>query len=120
MPMDRSSLGEPGALLERGYELERIGAMLRGVGRRTGSAMVVEDLQWCYRSSVRALAFIARRLEGQPLGLLLATRPLDPGLTSEAAALAADPGVEVMRPLPLTEGAVGALVATRLFDAPVG
>jgi predicted ATPase len=38
---------------------------------------VVDDLQWCDAPSARALAFIARRLEGQPLALILATRPLD-------------------------------------------
>jgi hypothetical protein len=40
-------------------------------------ALVVDDLQWCDAPSARALAFIARRLEGQPLALILATRPLD-------------------------------------------
>ena len=41
-------------------------------------ALVVDDLQWCDAPSVRTLAFIARRLEGQPLALVLATRPLPP------------------------------------------
>ena len=31
-------------------------------------ALVVDDLQWCDAPSVRTLAFIARRLEGLPLG----------------------------------------------------
>ena len=76
--------------------------------------LVVDDLQWCDAPSARALAFIARRLEGQPLGLILATRPLDPGLTPEAATLVADPAVELLRPSPLTRAAVRALVARRL------
>ena len=46
-------------------------------------ALVVDDLQWCDGPSARALAFIARRLEEQPLALILATRPLDPALTPE-------------------------------------
>src|SRR5947209_7810879 len=50
--------------------------------------LVVDDLQWCDAPSARALVFIARRLEGQPLGLIIATRPLDAALTAEAAALA--------------------------------
>ena len=54
--------------------------------------LIVDDLQWCDAPSARALSFIARRLEGLPLGLLLATRPLDPALTPEAAMLATDPG----------------------------
>jgi hypothetical protein len=40
--------------------------------------LAVDDLQWIDRPSARALAFIARRLEGQPLALVLATRPIDP------------------------------------------
>ncbi len=73
--------------------------------------LVVDDLQWCDAPSTRALGFIARRLEGQPLGLILATRPLDAVLTPEAAPLVADPAVELLRPSPLTEAAVGALVS---------
>jgi DNA-binding CsgD family transcriptional regulator len=80
--------------------------------------LVVDDLQWCDTPSARALAFIARRLEGQPLGLIIATRPLDPAVTPVAAALVADPAVELLRPSPLTQAAVGALVADRLSDEP--
>jgi len=80
--------------------------------------LVVDDLQWCDAPSARALAFIARRLEGQPLGLIVATRPLDPGLTPNAAALVGDPAPEVLRPAPLTEAAIGALLADRLSGEP--
>jgi DNA-binding CsgD family transcriptional regulator len=80
--------------------------------------LVVDDLQWCDPPSARALAFIARRLEGQPLGLLVATRPLDPGLTPEAATLVGDPGAERLLPAPLTETAVGAMVSDRLAGEP--
>ena len=83
-------------------------------------ALVVDDLQWCDAPSARALAFIARRLEGQPIALILATRPLDPALTPEAAALVADPAAELLRPSALTEAAVSALVAARLSDEPEG
>src|SRR5881227_2911041 len=66
-------------------------------------ALVIDDLQWCDAPSARALAFIARRLEGQPLGLILATRPLDPGLTPDPATLVADPATELIRLPPLTD-----------------
>jgi hypothetical protein len=59
--------------------------------------LVVDDLQWCDPPSARAPAFIARRLDGQPLGLILATRPLDAELTPESATLAGDPAVELLR-----------------------
>src|SRR6185437_11408069 len=81
-------------------------------------ALVIDDLQWCDAPSARALAFIARRLEGQPLALILATRPLNPTLTPEAAALVADRAAELLRPSALTEAAVSALVAARLSGAP--
>ncbi|MFL5861262.1 MAG: ATP-binding protein [Solirubrobacteraceae bacterium] len=80
--------------------------------------LVVDDLQWCDAPSARALAFIGRRLEGQPLGLILATRPLDPALTSEAASLVGDRAVDVLRPSALTDAAVGALVRDRLSGEP--
>jgi DNA-binding CsgD family transcriptional regulator len=81
-------------------------------------ALLVDDLQWCDAPSARALAFIARRLEGQSLALIVATRPLDPALTPEVSALGADPAATLLRPPPLTEGAVRALVAARLGDEP--
>ena len=81
-------------------------------------ALVVDDLQWCDAPSARALAFIARRLEGQPLALILATRPLDPALTPEGATLVGDPAAELLRLSPLTQAAIGALVAARLSDEP--
>jgi len=80
--------------------------------------LVVDDLQWCDAPSASALAFIARRLEGQPLALVIATRPLDPVLTPEAAALVADPATDLLRPLPLSQPAMAALVAARLSAEP--
>jgi DNA-binding CsgD family transcriptional regulator len=80
--------------------------------------LVVDDLQWCDAQSARALAFIARRLDGLPLAILLATRPLDPALTREAATLAAGPAVELLRLSPLTEAAVADLVHARLATEP--
>src|SRR4051794_33912705 len=74
-------------------------------------ALVVDDLQWCDRCSAGALAFIARRLDGQALAMILATRPLDPALMPAAAALMGDPSVELLRPAPLTHAAVARLIA---------
>ena len=80
--------------------------------------LVVDDLQWCDRPSARALAFLAWRLEGQPLGLILATRPLDPAQAPEPAALVADASVELLRPAPLTRDAVRSFIAARLSGEP--
>jgi DNA-binding CsgD family transcriptional regulator len=81
-------------------------------------ALVVDDLQWCDAPSASALAFIARRVEGQPIAIVLATRPLDPALTPEAATLVADPATELLRPSHLTPAAVRLLVAERLSGEP--
>ena len=58
------------------------------------------------RPRCSALMFIARRLDGQPLALIMATRPLEAGASAEATALVVDPAVEVLRPGPLQRGAV--------------
>jgi DNA-binding CsgD family transcriptional regulator len=84
----------------------------------TPTVLAIDDLQWCDAPSARALAFIARRLSGQPLGLIFATRPLDPATMPEAASLATDPAVELLRPEPLTPAAVGLVVASRLAADP--
>src|SRR3954453_22713885 len=80
--------------------------------------LVVDDLQWCDAPSASALAFIARRLEGQPIAIIVATRPLDPAVTPEAATLVADPATQLVRPSPLSPAAVGLLVAARLSGEP--
>src|SRR6516165_8384343 len=76
--------------------------------------LVVDDLQWCDPPSVRALAFVARRLDGQPLGLILATRPLDPARSPETTTLVADPAAERLRLPRLTRAAIAVLVSSRL------
>jgi DNA-binding CsgD family transcriptional regulator len=114
-PTPGPSVGDPGYAWQHGLYW-----LASNVAADSPLVLVVDDLQWCDAPSVRALLFIARRLEGQPLGLLMATRPPDPGLTSEAAALLADPQLEILRPSSLTEAAVGALIATRLFEDPDG
>src|SRR5258707_5973941 len=40
--MDKSALAEPGALLERELELERVHAALHAVGQRAGVTLVIE------------------------------------------------------------------------------
>jgi hypothetical protein len=82
--------------------------------------LLVDDLQWCDVPSVRALTFIARRLSGQPLALILATRPSDPTVAPEVAALLTDPATELLRPLPLTSASVAELIRARLDAAPNG
>jgi DNA-binding CsgD family transcriptional regulator/tetratricopeptide (TPR) repeat protein len=104
---------------DRGYALQHgLYWLACNLAAESPLALVVDDLQWCDGPSARALAFIARRLDGQPLALIAACRPLDPVTTPEAATLVADPTVEILRPSPLTEVSVRAMIAARLSDSP--
>jgi DNA-binding CsgD family transcriptional regulator len=73
--------------------------------------VVVDDVQWADLASLRWLVYLARRLEGIPLALLLATRPADAGPAQALLdELAAFPEVGVLYPGELSERAVAGLV----------
>jgi DNA-binding NarL/FixJ family response regulator len=79
--------------------------------------LTVDDLQWCDRPSLRFIAYLTRRLEGTPI-LLVATqrttqRGTDPTLLGE---IAHDPLTVAIRPGPLSEAGVTALVRARLGE----
>jgi hypothetical protein len=80
--------------------------------------LMVDDLQWCDAPSARALAFIARRLDGQPLGVICATRPLDPARSPELATMSADAATQVLRPSALTLQAIRDLITWRFSREP--
>jgi DNA-binding CsgD family transcriptional regulator len=93
-------------------------AMLHGLywltaklAARVPLLMVIDDAHWADVPSLRFLVYLARRLHGLPMLLLVAVRPEDPGghglLLTE---LVAGAGVEVFRPGPLTLDAVRTLV----------
>ena len=107
------SEGDPGYAWQHGLYW-----LTSNVSTDSPLVLMVDDLQWCDAPSARALAFIARRLEGLPLALILASRPPDPALAPYAAALLADPATEFLRPSPLTHAAVTALIAAHLSAAP--
>ncbi|WP_190136979.1 AAA family ATPase, partial [Streptomyces longispororuber] len=48
--------------------------LLSGLGDRGPVLVVVDDAQWCDRASLDALAFAARRLDGEPVTMLFAVR----------------------------------------------
>jgi DNA-binding CsgD family transcriptional regulator len=77
--------------------------------------LVVDDLHWCDRPSLRFLAYVTRRLEGLPVLLAVTLRTNEPGtdpaLLSE---IANDLATAPVRPGPLTDAAVRALVADAL------
>jgi DNA-binding CsgD family transcriptional regulator len=89
------------------------------IAQRTPALLAVDDLHWSDEPSLRWLNYLARRLEGLPMLVLLASRPLPPEPGAEAlleplVALADT----VLRPVPLHGSAVEALVAQVLSTAP--
>ncbi len=81
--------------------------------------LTVDDLHWVDRPSLRYLAYLVRRLEGAPILLAATLRTSEPGIDPALLAeLAHDPVARPLRPSPLSEDAVGALLGERLADTP--
>ncbi len=81
--------------------------------------LVVNDLHWVDRPSLRFLAYLTRRLEGLPVFLVVGLRSgepgADPGLVSE---IVQEAGALLVRPGPLSDGATRELVVARLGGNP--
>jgi DNA-binding CsgD family transcriptional regulator len=101
-------------------------AMLHGLywlaanfAARRPTLLVVDDLHWADEPSLRWLHYLARRLEGLPVLLLLGTRPPEqanlPALVEE---LVADSAGVVMRPGGLGRESAAALARERLGGEP--
>lgn len=81
--------------------------------------LVVDDAHWCDGASLRFLVYLRRRLEGLPILLVVAARSGEPGRERHLLdLLAADAGVEVVRPAPLGEETVAAMLRTGLAEEP--
>jgi len=93
--------------------------MTANIAQRTPAVLAVDDLHWSDDPSLRWLNYLARRLEGLPILLLLASRPLppEPGAEALIAPLAALADT-VLRPVPLHGSAVEALAVQVLSTEP--
>jgi DNA-binding CsgD family transcriptional regulator len=81
--------------------------------------LAVDDLHWCDRPSLQFVAYLARRLEGQPILLVTGLRAAEPGTDAALLAeIAHDPAATSLRPGPLGEAAVAALLEERLAAPP--
>jgi DNA-binding CsgD family transcriptional regulator len=77
--------------------------------------LAVDDLHWCDRPSLRFVAYLARRLEGQPILVAATIRTGEPGAdVALLGEIAHDPATVAVRPVPLSSDAVQALVRERL------
>jgi DNA-binding CsgD family transcriptional regulator len=81
--------------------------------------VAVDDAHWADVASLRWLVYLARRLAGVPLALLLATRPAEPGPVQELHdELLVIPEVAVLQPGGLSEQAVALLAEQLLASEP--
>jgi DNA-binding CsgD family transcriptional regulator len=81
--------------------------------------VAVDDVHWADVASLRWLIYLARRLEGVPLGFVLATRPTGPGRVQELLdELLVIPEVAVLQPGGLSEQAIATLAVQLLAADP--
>jgi DNA-binding CsgD family transcriptional regulator len=86
-----------------------------GLATETPLVLCVDDVQWADRPSLRFLVHLARRLEGTPAALLVGLRTGEPEATDELLEeLRSAEGARIVRPAPLSEGAVLAVVRSEL------
>lgn len=81
--------------------------------------VAVDDAHWADVASLRWLIYLARRLAGVPVALVLATRPAEPGPMQDLLdQLLAIPEITVLRPGGLTEQAITTLAVQLLAVEP--
>jgi DNA-binding CsgD family transcriptional regulator len=77
--------------------------------------IAVDDAHWGDLESLRFLHYLAGRLEEAPVLLALTARPTAPDAHGELiAAISSDPAADIVRPGPLSDTAVSALVKSAL------
>jgi DNA-binding CsgD family transcriptional regulator len=77
--------------------------------------LVVDDLHWADRASLRFLAFVQPRLQGLRLAVVAGTRPREPGAEQRLLdVLAADPSCQVVRPGALSTAGTATLLGREL------
>jgi DNA-binding CsgD family transcriptional regulator len=81
--------------------------VLRALASDGPLVVAVDDLQWLDTASAEALAFAARRLDGEPVSFLLARRPADPSELERA--------LERRKPERLQVGPLGLTATGRLL-----
>jgi DNA-binding CsgD family transcriptional regulator/tetratricopeptide (TPR) repeat protein len=80
--------------------------------------LAIDDLHWCDRPSLRFLAYLAPRLEGQPIILAATLRSSEPGTDPVLLGeIGRDPLTSTVRPGPLSHDGTGELAGSLLGNA---
>ena len=87
--------------------------LLNNLAEEGPVALFLDDVHWADVDSLRFLAYLAPRLDGLALAVVVGSRPGE-GDTVELARLAAAPEATVIRPRPLSEAAIATLCERRL------
>jgi DNA-binding CsgD family transcriptional regulator/Tfp pilus assembly protein PilF len=107
LPADHGPGGDPSPEIRHGLHW-----LFANLAEEAPLLIAVDDAHWGDAASLRALAYLARRLEGLAVTLLLATRGEEPGsqqaLLAELVAAAEGPGF--LRPEPLAAPAVASVL----------
>jgi len=86
---------------------------------RAPLVLAVDDVHWADEASLRFGGYLARRLDGLPVLLVLAARTGEPGGDRPTVgALLDDPLATVLRPAPLSAAAAAAVVRAAYSPAP--
>ena len=84
------------------------------LAEREPLVLAIDDLHWADPTSLRWLAYLARRIEGLPLLVLATVRPAEAETDPALAGLLADASTQVIRPSPLTRAAAAAILGERV------
>ncbi len=115
---DAAGVGDADSVVRGLYWLAVRLATESDPSRGPGLLIAVDDAQWADRPSLRFVAHLARRLEGLPVGVVVGVRSGEPDAPNDLLDPLADlAGVEVVRPTPLSEAAVGRVVDRTLPPA---
>ncbi len=106
-----------GTAPDQGAVLHGLYWLTANIAARQPLLISVDDAQWSDGRSLRFVAFLARRLEGVPIMLLLSMRAEDvAAATTPLAELASEAAARkrIIRPQPLSEPALRGLIGGRL------
>ncbi len=91
--------------------------LVANLAERSSLLLAIDDLHWADGPSMRFLVYLARRLEGLPVVLAVATRTAEPAAAPELVqALELEAPAPVLRPGPLSDEGVATLVRNGLGD----